>query len=200
MHLTIWKDHAESIPYLEVRKSSHVRGWIRGNTKIGPVLDVKVCHHQGRYGVEIMIEFIFRDRTVSWVRIVNGINKYLTETSEEILVTSVENRGTGKLVAKAKPRPMPTLTLSLVSIPHQRKWIDVEPGNFSQGCFEVSKFTIRLLRHDDTVHREDDGAVRFDDLAEFFKSSFAGTSRWSIEAWICFLAKGGGPKKMFQYC
>ena len=84
---------------------SGVRGRIRGNTTIGPVLDVKVCYHQGRYGVEIMIESLFRDRTVSWVRIVNGIKKYVTETSEEILVTSVENRGTGKPVAKAKPRP-----------------------------------------------------------------------------------------------
>ena len=52
-----------------------------------------------------MIESLFRDRTVSWVRIVNGINKYVTETSAEIPVTSVENRGTGKPVAKAKPRP-----------------------------------------------------------------------------------------------
>ena len=107
---------------------------------------MKVCHHQGRYGVEIMIESLFRDRTVSWVRIVNGIIKYVTETSQEILVVSVENRGTGKPVAKAKPRPKPTLTLSLVSISfRKRKWIDVDPGNFSQGCFELSKFMIRLL-------------------------------------------------------
>ena len=28
-------------------ETSRVRGWIRGNTKIGPVLDVKVCFHQG---------------------------------------------------------------------------------------------------------------------------------------------------------
>ena len=80
------------------------------DTKISPVLGVKVCYHQGRYGVEIMIESLFRDRTVSWVRIVYGINKYITETSEEIPVASVENRGAGKPVAKAKPRPMPTLT------------------------------------------------------------------------------------------
>ena len=59
---------------------------------------------------------------------------------------------------------------------------------------------IRMLRHDDTVHREDDGIVRFDDLAEMFKSRFAATSQWSIEAWITFLAKGGGPMKRFQYC
>ena len=59
---------------------------------------------------------------------------------------------------------------------------------------------IRLLRHDDTVHREDNGAVSFDDLAELFKSRFAGTSHCSIEAWITFLAKGGGRKKRFQHC
>ena len=31
-----------SLPRSE--ESSRVRGWIRGNTKIGPVLDVKVCY------------------------------------------------------------------------------------------------------------------------------------------------------------
>ena len=131
----------------------------------------------------------------------NGINKYVTETSEEILVASVENRGTRKLVAKAKPPPKPTKMLSLVSIPYrERKRIDVEPGKFSQGCFEVSKFMIRLLPHDDTVHREDDGAVSFDDLAEKCESKFDCTSQWPIEAWITFLAKGGGAKQRFQYC
>ena len=145
---------------------------------------------------------MLRDRTVSWVRIVNGINKYVFETSEEITFASVETRGTaGKPVEKAQPRPKPTLPVSPVSIPYrERKWMDVDPGKFSQGCFEVSKFMIRLLRHDDTVHREDDGAVSFDDLAEKFKAKFDGTSQWPIEAWITFLAKGGGPKKRFQYC
>ena len=36
--------------------------------------------------LEIMIESSFRDKTVSWVRIVDGINKYVTETSEEIVL------------------------------------------------------------------------------------------------------------------
>ena len=122
-----------------------------------------------------MIESLCRDRTVSWVRIVNGCNKYVTGTPEEILVASVENRGTGKPVAEAKPRPKPTLTLTPVSIPcRERKWIDVDAGKLSQGCFDVSKFMIRLLRHHNTVHREDDGAVRFDDLAEKCKAKFDG--------------------------
>ena len=86
--------------------------------------------------MEFRIDSLFRERQVSWVRIVNGINKYVTVTSEEIPVTSVENRGTRKFVAKAEPRPKLTFTLSPVSIPYrERKWIDSEPGKFSQGCF-----------------------------------------------------------------
>ena len=126
-------------------ETSHVRGWILGNTKIGPVLDVKVCFHQGRHGVEIMIESLFRDRRVSWVRIVNGIGGYVTETSEEILVADVQNRSAGKLAAKGKSRPKLTFSLSLESIPHcERKWIDVEPGKFSQG-FWSGKFYDQIV-------------------------------------------------------
>ena len=36
-------------------KSSDPKGWIRGNTKIGPVLEVTTSYLQGKYGVEIRI-------------------------------------------------------------------------------------------------------------------------------------------------
>ena len=52
-----------------------------------------VCYHQGRYGVETMIESLLRDRTVSWVRIVNG-------TSEEIPTMNHEN--SAKVVLKCQ--------------------------------------------------------------------------------------------------
>ena len=111
--------------------------------------------NQGLYVVEIMIESLFRDRTISWVRIVNGINTYLTETSEENLVVSVGDRSTETTFAKARPRPTPTLTFSLVPIPYrERQWIDIEPGTFSQGCSEVSNFLIRQLRQEESVHRK----------------------------------------------
>ena len=72
-----------------------------------PVLDVKLYPHEGRYCIDIMIESLFRDRTVSRVRIVNGINKYVTETSE-IPTENVDLFiSTGKLVANARPRPKP---------------------------------------------------------------------------------------------
>ena len=52
-----------------------------------------------------MIESLFKDQTVSRVRFVSGINKYVAETSQEIPIENVELFiGTGKCVAKAKPK------------------------------------------------------------------------------------------------
>ena len=89
-----------SLPQSE--KASRARGSIPGNTKIGLVLCVKVCFHQERYVIEILIKSLLRDGTASWVRIVNGINKYVTETSETIALENVEHRVSGKPVCKSK--------------------------------------------------------------------------------------------------
>ena len=59
--------------------ASNVKGWICGKKNIGPASEVAVSHHQRRYGIEIMIESSFGDGTCSWVMIVNGRNKYVTE-------------------------------------------------------------------------------------------------------------------------
>ena len=127
-----------------------------------------------------MVESLFRDRTVSWVRIVNGIDKYVTETSETVSFENVEHRVTGKLVAKAKLRAMLTLTLSPISIPvRERNWIDINPERFRQYCFTFSKDMIRLLRHDPSIPRED-VSVRFDDIMEKIKAKFDGASQRPI--------------------
>ena len=56
--------------------------------------------------------FLKEEFTVK-VRIVNGINKYATETSDEIFLESVQLVRTGRLVTKANPRPKPAATLKL---------------------------------------------------------------------------------------
>ena len=56
-------------------KSSDPNGWIRGNTKIWPVLEVTTSYLQGKYGVEIRIESVNNDNSHSWVRISHGLNK-----------------------------------------------------------------------------------------------------------------------------
>ena len=157
-----------------------MRGRIRGN-KIGPVLAVKIGCHQKRHGVEIRIESLPGDKTASWVLIMSGSNKYVKEAAETIPIESLGSSCAGKpaIRSKAKPKQTPTDTPSRAAIKdevkqesdgqmssphHERQWIDIEPAEFNQGCLEISKFIIRLLRRDQDILRERDGAVRYGDL------------------------------------
>ena len=108
-------------------KSSDPKGWIRGNTKIGPVLEVTSSYLQGKYGVEIRIESVNKDNSHSWVRISHGLNKLLTdlidkeyddkeqetsETKTELFALKTEVLAyASRSKAKAKPR-RPTSTCS----------------------------------------------------------------------------------------
>ena len=53
-------------------------------------------------------------------------------------------------MAKAKPRPKLAVNSSFNVPIHERKWIDIDPKPFSQGCFAMSKFMISLLRHNES--------------------------------------------------
>ena len=131
-------------------KKTRAKGWIRKKRRIGPVLDTKVCRHEDRYSVEVLIESLFQDRTASWVRIVSGIDKYVTEAMQN---KEEEHRASMKPIAKTRPRQMPTVTLTSVSIlVLEREWIDIETQRpHDHKCNEVSKAITRLLRHDESV-------------------------------------------------
>ena len=60
-------------------KSSDPKGWIRGNTKIGPVLEVTTSYLQGKYGVEIRIECVNKDNSHSWLRVSHGFGHGLEQ-------------------------------------------------------------------------------------------------------------------------
>ena len=55
--------------------ASQPKGWIQGNTKIGPVLEVATSYLHGKYGFEIRIWSLNRDNTHSWVRISHRSNR-----------------------------------------------------------------------------------------------------------------------------
>ena len=59
-------------------KSSDRKGWIRGNTKIWPVLEVATCCLHGKYGVEIRTMSMNKDKSHSWVIISHDLNKLVT--------------------------------------------------------------------------------------------------------------------------
>ena len=46
-------------------ETSQPKGWIQGNTKIGPVLEVATCYLHGKYGVEIRI-YVYEQRQYSF--------------------------------------------------------------------------------------------------------------------------------------
>ena len=56
-------------------------GWIQGNTKIGPVLEVTTSCLYGKHGVEIRIWSLGEDNTQSWVRISHGSNKFVMDSN-----------------------------------------------------------------------------------------------------------------------
>ena len=75
----------------------------------------------------------------------------------------------GNLLAKAGPKPK-SIGSSSFNVPIRgRKWIDIDPQPFDRSCFKVPKFRTRTLRHESSIPREEDGAVRFDDLIEKLK-------------------------------
>ena len=58
-------------------EASQPKGWIQGNTKIGPVLEVATSYLHGKHGVEVRIMSLNRDNTHSWVRISHGSKKFV---------------------------------------------------------------------------------------------------------------------------
>ena len=105
--------------------------------------------------------------------------------------------------AKAKPQKREPVDHSLSIIPmNERKWIDIEPGNYSLSlsAYEVSKKGIHLLRHSQKVQREDDGAVQFWRFKEHLQIQYPQIPYWSDDRWKSCLAAGGGAKRRYQYC
>ena len=60
-------------------EASQPKGWIQGNTKIGPVLEVTTSYSHGEHGVEIRIMSVSRDNSHSWVRISHGSNEFVMD-------------------------------------------------------------------------------------------------------------------------
>ena len=120
--------------------SSQPRGWIQGNTKIGPVLEVTTSCLHGEYGSKIRIWSLNRDNTHSWFRISHGSNKFvmnLNNNEQEIPEVQLAEYALKldakdfacRSKAKAKPqRREPAGSFPRVVPIEKRTWTDVEPG------------------------------------------------------------------------
>ena len=75
-----------------------------------------------------------------------------------------------------------------------------EPAEYSLSAYEVSKKVVNLLRHCQTIQREDDGAVQFWRIKFYLRNQFPQNQYWSDDLSKICLAAGGGPKRRYQYC
>ena len=193
-------------------EASQPKGWIQGNIKIGPVLEVATSYLHGKYGVEVRIMSLNRDNTHSWVRISHGLNKFvmnLNNNETEIPEDQLEEYALKlsakdfacRSKAKAKPQRREPAGSSPRIVPIERRnWIDIEPGNYSLSEYEVSKKVTFLLRHSQQMHREEDGAIHFWRIKENLQNQIPQSIHWSDDRWKACLAAGEGVKRKFQYC
>ena len=82
----------------------------------------------------------------------------------------------------------------------ERVWIDIVPSRQDNESHKVSKRVINILRHNQSVDREPDGAVQFYKIKILVKEHTLSTQHWSDSRWLACLAAGGGIKRRFQYC
>ena len=162
-------------------KSSDTKGWIRGNTKIGPVLEVTTSYIQGKHGVEIRVESVNKDNSHSWVRISHGLNKLVTDLNnkenddneqetfemqfEDFALKTNVLAYASRSKAKAKPQRRTPASSSTRTVPiGQRTWTDIEPQDYSPIAYPVSKQLTTLLRHG-SLPREDDCVLEIQRLS-----------------------------------
>ena len=61
--------------------ASQPKGWIQGNRRVGPVLEVTTCCQYGKHGIELRIWSVGQDNSQSWVGISYGTNKYVIDSN-----------------------------------------------------------------------------------------------------------------------
>ena len=191
-------------------QASQPKGWIRGNMRIGPVLEVTTSFQHFKYGIDIRIESVNQDNSHSWVRISYGTVKYVNDSMEddtENLADPQEEEcvptSSGVVAArsKAKAKPQPREYTGTTTIPlSERKWIDIEPSKQDLESYDLSKKVFNLLRHNQKLHREEDGAIQFCKIKFHLRDHHPQIQNWSDDRWIACLAAGGGSKRRYQYC
>ena len=190
--------------------ASEAKGWIQGNTRIGPILEVTTTFQHFKFGVEVRIPSVKEDNSQSWVRISFGtiryVNHYVKHNTHNF-ASSYEEKAepasseviAARSKAKAKPQPRESSAITTMSL-SERVWIDIVPSRQDNESHKVSKRVINILRHNQSVDREPDGAVQFYKIKILVKEHTLSTQHWSDSRWLACLAAGGGIKRRFQYC
>ena len=197
--------------FFENDPASQPKGWIQGNMGIGPVLEVTTSFPNYKHGIEIRIWSLGQDNSQSWVRISYGTIKYVIDSNQnnteipadpqedQVPQTSIKVVA-ARSKAKAKPQQREPVDTPTTIPMHERRWIDIEPPEQTLAAYDLSKKVISLLRHNQTVQREEDGAIQFSRIKIHLRNHSSQVQHWSDDRWKSCLASGGGSKRRYQYC
>ena len=197
---TLLRDDTASLP----------KGWIQGNMRIGLVLEVTTSFQHFKYGIEIRIASVNKDNSHSWLRISYGTVKYVIDSIEdktEILADPQEEQipqtSTTVVAVRSKAKTnhnQGILVETTATIPiHERRWIDIEPKQ-NLASYDISKKVINLLRHNQTLHREKDGAIEFYRIKFYLRDHHSQIHNWLDDRWKACLAAGDGSKRSYLLC
>ena len=191
-------------------RASQPTGRIQGNMRIRLVLEVTTSFQHFKYGIEIRIKSVNQDDSHSWVRISYGTVKYVTDSIEDNTENPADPQeeespqASTSVVAsrsKAKAKPQPRESTGTTTIPlNERRWIDIEPSKQDLDSYDLSKKFINLFRHNQTLYREEDGAIQCHKIKFHLRYDNSQIQNWSDDRWKACLAAGRGSKRRYQYC
>ena len=159
--------------------ASQPKGWIQGNMRIGPVLEVTTSFQHFKYGIEIRIESVNQDNSQSWVRISYGTVKYV--------IDSIQHRNSCRSTRRASSTNM-----------HKRGCSQVKGK--SKTSTERTRWDDSNHTNNQTLYREEDGAIEFCKIKFHLQDHHSQIQNWSDDRWKACLAAGGGSKRRYQNC
>ena len=195
----------------EVTNHHNQKDGFKETRKLDPYWSLRPVVYTANMELKLESGLLSEDNSQSWVRISRGLNKLVIDSNHnntEVPADLPEEQASqlkmkdfaDRSKAKAKPQRREPVDLPSIIPMNERKWIDIEPGDSSLSAYEISKKVINLLRHSQTVQREDDGAVQFWRIKNYLRNQFPQVQHWSDDRWILCLAAGGGAKGIYQYC
>ena len=150
------------------------------------------------------------DNSHSWVRISYGtvryVNNYIKYDTQNLPSPHEEEDvpASSEVVAarsKGKAKPQPRESTGTTTIPlSERVWIDIVTSKQDLDSHNLSKKVINLLRHNQKLHREQDGAIQFYKIKFHLRDYSLPIQNWSDNRRLACLAASGGPKRRYQYC
>ena len=165
-------------------ESSQPKGWIQGNTRIGPVLEITFSYLYGKDGIEIRIWSLRKDNSQSWVRISHGSNRFVIDSNynnTEVLADLPEEQASHSIVkdfaarskAKAKPQRREPVDVPRIIPMSEKSGLIFNQENLFFSAYEISKKVINILRHlsNNTTRRRRSSSILEDQ--EFSSESFS---------------------------